>query len=308
MPAADPIASRTGRALALLGDYWTLLILQRIFMGQRRYSQLHEALGVSESILANRMKTLVEGGLLVKAPYGDQRIRYEYRLSSAGKATWRIYVAAWIWERTWLDEAAERRPDLIHSLCGRASRPVLVCGKCATPVSARDTSVRRTGSSLAYVRSLPRRHQQSRTAQRADGFSLHSTTMELLGDRWNTALMAAAVIGLRRFSDFERFLDIPPAVLSARLARFIELGMLRVQTLAGSGARTEYRLTEVGRAFSGVLIELVRWADENIRSGEVNTIEIVHDACGRKLKPEFACDKCRELLRRTEVHFELLNP
>ncbi len=305
-PKADAApVSRTGRALALLGDSWTLLILQRVFMGARRYQQIRDALGVSDSILADRLKTLTTGGLLVKVPYGAGRVRYEYRLTESGKETWRIFVAAWAWERRSLPGGGGWRPELVHASCGQLAAPVLVCGTCGAPVTPRDTSVRRTTDTLAYGASLPRRHQQTRTQQRRDDYCLAPATMELLGDRWNTALMAAAVIGIRRFTDFERFLAIQPAVLSARLSRFVELGMLRVQELAGPSSRTDYRLTDRGRDFADVLLELVRWADENIRSGAESSIEIRHDACGRKLQPEFACGHCAELLRRWQVRFEL---
>ena len=204
----------------------------------------------------------------MKAPYGGGRARYEYRLTPAGKDTWRIFVAAWAWERRTLERGRGPHLELVHLSCGEIAPPVLVCGKCATPVTARDTSVHRSTDVLAYSASLPRRHQQTRTHQHRDEYSFDARTMELLGDRWNTALIAAAVIGIRRFNDFARFLSIPPSVLSARLSRFVELGMLRVQELAGSTTRTDYRLTDQGRDFANVLIEIVWWADENVQSGE----------------------------------------
>jgi len=302
---ADRVSSRTGRALALLGDHWTLHILQRVFLGQHRYQEIRDSIHASDSILTNRLKTLTEGGLLVKTPYRDGRIRYEYQLTPAGKATWRIYVAAWMWECDWLDRRVGRHPELIHQRCGHEARPVLVCGKCDVPVTPRDTTITRSAPKLSYVGTVPRRHRQARTLALNDDdiLSLRQETMEILGDRWNTALAAAAVIGIRRFSDFERFLGIPPTVLSARLARFVELGILRHQELAGGNGRTDYRLTPKGAGLSGILLQIVRWSDENIKTGEETSIEVSHDACGRKLQAELACTHCHVQLRRTDVHF-----
>jgi DNA-binding HxlR family transcriptional regulator len=296
----EPSVSRTGRALALLGDHWTLLILQRQFLGERRYQQLRDALGVSDSTLSARLRTMTEGGLVAKVAYGQQPIRYEYRLTPAGQATWRIFVAAWMWRSQWLPRPPGPTPELIHLTCSQVAAPVLVCGHCGLEVGSHDTSVRRRASTLHYAGSLPRRHQQVRTLRRHDDYTLDPETIELLGDRWNTALMAAAVIGLRRFRDFEQFLAIPPAVLSARLTRLIELGELRTEPVAGT-SRTDYRLTDKGRAFSGVLLQIVRWADENIRTGEPASIEIGHETCGRKLVPEFDCGHCRQRLQRTRL-------
>lgn len=301
-------SSRTSRALALLSDHWTLHILQQLFLGHHKYQEIRDEIQISDSILANRLKTLVDGGLLVKSPYRDGRIRYEYRLTAAGKATWRIYVAAWIWECDWLDRRQDPRyPELIHRTCGHQARPVLVCGKCDVAVSTRSTTITRSTDQLHFVGALPRRHRQSRTLglPQTDDLQLRQETMEVLGDRWNTALASACVIGIRRFSDFERFLGIPPTVLSARLARFIELGLLHQQELAGGSGRTDYRLTPKGVGLAGIMLQIVRWADENIKNGEISTIEITHDDCGRKLLPEFACAHCGHQLRRTDLRWDV---
>lgn len=304
---SPPVASLTARALALLGDHWTLYILQRVFLGERRYQDIHDSINASDSILSNRLKTLTEGGLLAKTPYKDGRVRYEYRLTTTGKATWRIFVAAHSWENSWLDPIDGLRPVLIHSQCGHLAHPQLICGKCDLPVTARDTSVTRSGATLSYASALPRRHRQNRTLalDGSDPYAFRTETMEILGDRWNTALASAAHIGIRRFSDFERFLGIPPTVLSARLSRFVELNILRVQELAGSNRRSDYRLTDKGRDLAAILIQIVRWADENLRTGEPASIEISHDACGRKLLPEYRCTHCEQRLRRREARFEL---
>lgn len=95
--------SRTGTALGIICDHWSLLIIQRVFLGERSYQDIRDSISVSDSILADRLKRLTEGGVLVKTAVNDGRVRYEYRLTRAGKATWRIYIAAYMWERRWLE-------------------------------------------------------------------------------------------------------------------------------------------------------------------------------------------------------------
>ena len=300
--------TRAGAALALLGDHWTLQILQRVFMGEHRYRCIREAIGVSDAVLSDRLGTLVDGALLVRLPYRDGRTRYEYHLAPAGSATWPIFVAAWAWEREWLPAPAVRRAVLRHESCGSTATPELICLACGAPVSVRDTSVRNQADSLRYGGALPRRHVQTRTLLRPDAYSFLAETLELLGDRWNMALLAAAAIGLRRFSDFERFLGTPPAVLSARLARFRELGMLRTQTVGDGNGRSEYRLTDKGRGFAPVLLHLMGWADEHLGTDAESSIEIYHDACGRRLRPGYRCATCARTLRLREVRFVVPTP
>lgn len=201
---------------------------------------------------------------------------------------------------------AGAHPELRHVTCGEFAAPQVICAKCDLPVRGRDlTSVSNTRT-LGYVGSAPRRHRQTRTLQRVTPHGLYPGTMEVLGDRWNTAIISAAIIGLRRFTDFERFLGIPPTVLSARLTRLVELGLLRTEPLASSG-RTVYRLTEKGSGFGVVLMQIVRWSDENIGSRARKSLEITHDPCGRLLLPEFVCGACGGRLRRSEIQWELLN-
>lgn len=297
--------SRTGTALGIICDHWSLLIIQRIFLGERRYQDIRESTGVSDSILADRLKRLTEGEVLVKAPYSDEgRVRHEYRLTRAGMATWRIFVAAYAWERRWLDRGTGPRPELRHVSCGELADPTVVCGKCGLPVRGRDLSPVSSSKTLGYVGSAPRRHRQTRTLQRVTEHGLYPDTMELLGDRWNTAIVSASVIGLRRFTDVERFLGIPPTVLSARLTRLVELGVLFTESLAGGG-RTVYRLTDKGAAFGAVLMQIVRWSDEHVGARARKTLEITHDPCGRLLLPDFVCGACGKRLKRSEVRFEL---
>ena len=73
-------------ATEIVGDRWTQLVLRDVFFGVRRYNDLLDHLGVSTTVLADRLNKLVDGGILVKVPYQDdgQRHRYEYQLTERG--------------------------------------------------------------------------------------------------------------------------------------------------------------------------------------------------------------------------------
>src|SRR5258708_1470535 len=81
--------SAIGQALLALGDQWTLLILQRAFvMRIRRFVDWRDELGVSESVLAARLKEMVAGDLLHPSQYWAGRMRYEYRLTGRALELW----------------------------------------------------------------------------------------------------------------------------------------------------------------------------------------------------------------------------
>ena len=75
-----------GAATEIVGDRWTQLILRDVFAGVRRYNDLYDHLGVSTTVLADRLRKLVDTGILVKVPYQDEgrRNRYEYQLTERG--------------------------------------------------------------------------------------------------------------------------------------------------------------------------------------------------------------------------------
>jgi DNA-binding HxlR family transcriptional regulator len=72
------------RALEVVGERWTLLIIRDVFRGLRRFDQLQESLGIARNVLTDRLNRLVEEGVLERVRYSARPERYEYRLTSKG--------------------------------------------------------------------------------------------------------------------------------------------------------------------------------------------------------------------------------
>ena len=73
------------RALSVIGDRWTLLVVRDCFLGKSRFDEFQKSLGVTRHVLADRLKRLVECGVLEKHPYSHRPPRYEYRLTDKGR-------------------------------------------------------------------------------------------------------------------------------------------------------------------------------------------------------------------------------
>ncbi len=120
--------------------------------------------------------------------------------------------------------------------------------------------------------------------------------MEIVGDRWGATLLGACLMGLRTFSEFEERLSISPEVLTDRLRRFVEHGVL---VRAG---QTGYRLTEKGRAAFAIHACLVDWANRWQRAdGAPVDLDIRHRACGASLGVRLDCAVCGVPFERNEV-------
>src|SRR3954462_594810 len=80
------------RAMEILGERWTFLILREAFYGVRRFSDMQRNLGIARNILSTRLHTLVRAGILERRLYQEEPERYEYRLTQPGRALYPAMV------------------------------------------------------------------------------------------------------------------------------------------------------------------------------------------------------------------------
>jgi DNA-binding HxlR family transcriptional regulator len=73
------------RAMSVIGDRWTLLIVRDCFLGKSRFEQFQASLGITRHLLSDRLKRLVAQGVLEKNPYQARPVRYDYRLTDKGR-------------------------------------------------------------------------------------------------------------------------------------------------------------------------------------------------------------------------------
>jgi DNA-binding HxlR family transcriptional regulator len=103
--------------LEVIGERWTILIVRDIFLGVRRFDDLQRSLGVARNILQSRLERLVEEGIVVKRPYQERPVRYEYRLTAKGADLWPVLVSLVHWGNEY---ALEGEPPIViqHKGCG----------------------------------------------------------------------------------------------------------------------------------------------------------------------------------------------
>ena len=130
------------RPAALLGDRWTLVILRQAFNGIKRFEDFQETLGISRSLLSERLGRLVEAGVLRREPYKDAvRTRDRYRLTEMGLDLYPVLMALRDWGDRWHGGRA-RRAEIRHRGCGGEPTLELRCSKCGEEVGARDAEAR----------------------------------------------------------------------------------------------------------------------------------------------------------------------
>jgi DNA-binding HxlR family transcriptional regulator len=131
------------RAMDVLSDRWTFLILREAFFGVRRYGELQRNLGIARNVLADRLKQLVGDGMFDRVRYRTEPDWYEYRLTERALALYPVIVGLMRWADGHL--AGGQEPgglELVHRSCGAPAEPYLACGHCQEPLTGRDIDAR----------------------------------------------------------------------------------------------------------------------------------------------------------------------
>ncbi len=131
------------RTLEVAGEWWTFLILRDLFCGVRRFDDLQRTSGIARNILSDRLRTLVENGVIERRLYQERPERHEYRLTEKGIDLYPVIVSLMRWGDRW--ELGDGGPPVVltHKACGHDVMPEMTCPSCGKPVGARDMTYRR---------------------------------------------------------------------------------------------------------------------------------------------------------------------
>ncbi|MGO9006246.1 MAG: winged helix-turn-helix transcriptional regulator [Beijerinckiaceae bacterium] len=129
------------RAIAVIGDRWSLLILRDCFLRIRRFEDFQTRLGITRHILAARLRKLVSHGVLRRVPYNERPLRYEYLLTQRGLDLYPVILSLVHWGDIHLVDERGKPVLHRHKLCGKTFDPVFVCSECGEPLSAKEVEV-----------------------------------------------------------------------------------------------------------------------------------------------------------------------
>jgi DNA-binding HxlR family transcriptional regulator len=115
-------------------------------------------------------------------------------------------------------------------------------------------------------------------------------TLEIVGERWTLLILRDLFFGVHRFNELCGHLDIPRAVLAARLAALVEQGLVERRPYRAD--RAEFHLTESGRELWPVLHGLIAWGDRHRTLPGGPRRLFVHATCGTTLTAGGACPSC----------------
>ncbi len=126
------------RSLSVVGDRWTLLVLREAFLGTRRFDDLQAGTGMARHLLAERLRTLTEHGVLERRRYSERPERFEYLLTEKGRDLYPVIAALVAWGDRWMADEHGPPLEMVHEPCGHAITPALACPACSEWIEPQD--------------------------------------------------------------------------------------------------------------------------------------------------------------------------
>jgi DNA-binding HxlR family transcriptional regulator len=117
------------RTLDVIGEKWTILVLREAFNGVRRFDQIRDHVGMSDPVLADRLRKLVRAGVLEVSPYREpgRRTRQEYRLTKKGLELYPVMIALLRWGDRYCADPAGPSVLVTHRGCDEPVETVVEC-------------------------------------------------------------------------------------------------------------------------------------------------------------------------------------
>lgn len=130
------------RSLDVIGEWWTPLVLRDIFYGLHRFEEIATDLPIARNVLANRLRTLVDAGLLERRQYGDAPPRHEYHPTPKGEETFAVLLALMAWGDRWANPD-DSPPVIVRCrACRSQITPLVACGECGEGLTASTVELR----------------------------------------------------------------------------------------------------------------------------------------------------------------------
>jgi DNA-binding HxlR family transcriptional regulator len=126
------------RSWSILGERWTMVVLRQAFLGARRFEDYQRDLGIARNMLADRLRTLVDHGILERRPYQERPQRHEYKLTAKGLDLYPILISLMSWGDRHGEHEGGAPVVLRHACCGELATPQLTCGHCGEPLHPHD--------------------------------------------------------------------------------------------------------------------------------------------------------------------------
>ena len=137
----DTFNCSLANTLNLIGEWWTILILQEVFCGTRRFEDFQQNLGIARNILTTRLRKLCDNGILVRTPIKEGGKRHEYRLTTMGRDLYPALIVLTQWGDRWLHAPAGAPVKFLDRVTGEEIADVTIKAKDGRELKSNEISL-----------------------------------------------------------------------------------------------------------------------------------------------------------------------
>lgn len=286
------------RALNVVGDKPTLLILESYWLGTRRFSKFQKQTGLIKTVVSNRLGKLINAGCFEKVLYSEKPERYEYRGTEKLLDLYPTALSMLHWEKKWGRVDGKINLSLIHKSCGKQTVPHPVCKDCRVEIDPRDVSWAE-GPGVGLMPALYNRRRRKARSNNEPTTPLFDEITDVIGDRWSALIIRSVLTNMNSYQDICNDTAIATNILAERLEQLCSTSILEKSGVI-------YRLTPKGRDIYPILIAMMEWGDKWYASPEGPPLLLTHKPCNNPLKHRVACTACGEDITIGDMEFEFV--
>lgn len=284
------------RALDVIGDKPTLLLLESYWLGTRRFSAFQKQTGLLKTVVSDRLGKLIDAGCFEKVLYCEKPERYEYRGTEKFFDLYSTALSMLHWEQKWGQTGGKIKLSLIHKSCGQQTKPHPICKDCRAEIDPRDITWTE-GPGIGLMPAIYKRRRRKTRSGDEPITPLFDEIADIIGDRWSALIIRSIFTNLNSYQDICDDTAIATNILTERLE-----WLCSMEILAKSGA--VYKLTPKGRDIYPILIALMEWGDKWYASPDGPPLLLTHKPCKNSLKHKMACTACGENINIGDMKFE----
>ena len=131
-----------------------------------------------------------------------------------------------------------------------------------------------------------------------------AAALEVVGDRWSLLVVRELLYGQQKFNEIVNNTGAARDILAVRLRKLEEHGVLDREPYSDHPLRYTYRLTAAGRALLPVLLTLKQWGQDHVRSGQPDSVRLIHRQCDHEVVAQVHCHACGEHLASRDLEVD----
>ncbi len=128
--------------------------------------------------------------------------------------------------------------------------------------------------------------------------------LDVIGDKWSLMLVSCSLSGVCRFNKFEDFLGLNRNLLSSRLDKLVDAGVLEKHLYHENPPRYEYKATQIGQSLRAIITGLANWGEAHYVHDQA-PFKIIHKECGQGVEVLSYCRKCERIIAGSELYTRL---